>query len=285
MKIIKSTFFEDPTFITWYERFKRNEDTSENGESFNAIWNQINKKVQNPITTEKILKSLLYTTLYELTYKNKDIYPAKIREKFKNASISGKEALFETYIAIKDAEGEVVKTNSSNVWNFLDDTTTFNCCLRAGNFTEDIYDFEYIRGKAKIKEVKENFASAQMCITYEKPISIDDETAIKYIESLSLRYVLDDNNLKGINSKKACTFPRYQRPEDKSICKNLNATTVSTTAIGEDELYLIVRDKHLKVLEKYGLTDERLKNTILKNKDVSRWITKITKNELSHIYV
>ena len=90
-----------------------------------------------------------------------------------------------------------------------------------------------------------------------------------------------------IESEKCCAFELYQT--DDSRCINVTDVTgkdknVSTIAYGEDELCLIIQHKYNELLKEYDLTDERLKNTILKNKDVSRWIDKITKNDNNQSY-
>ncbi|MCK5474920.1 MAG: hypothetical protein KAI53_05940, partial [Candidatus Aenigmarchaeota archaeon] len=205
------------------------------------------------------VNSILLTALYDLTYKNKNIYKEKISDKFKNASKKGLSELLDVYASIKEYEGQLIEYDDTAT-KTSDDTR----CKSIRNIVESVYLFE-----DGVVEKTEKELPVQGCLHFAR----NDNSEV---ESFVLRYILKrkDVSKEEANTIDFCGYKNSGKIRDEDSCRNIKLKALDSKEIGENELYLIVKDKYTELLNKYSLDDETIKNVIVQNNDVAKWIKK-----------
>ncbi|MCK4550895.1 MAG: hypothetical protein KAT91_02995 [Candidatus Aenigmarchaeota archaeon] len=259
--------FKDENFVNWFELFQ-------NSKPIQPIYENINAVEEDSVKTQKAVNSILMVALYDLTYKNKNIYKEKISEKFKNASKKGLSELLDAYASIKEYEGQLIDYVDTAAKASVQGSQDNIRCKSIGNIVETVYLFK--DGNA-IKT--ENLLPLQGCLHFARHDN-------REVDSFVLRYVLKTTDVsdEAANTLDSCIYKNSGKIIDEDSCKNIRLKVLDSNTIGEKELYLMVKDKYTELLNKYSLDDETIKNIIVKNKDVARWINKAKIDGESPIY-
>lgn len=250
---IERDLFNDPKFIRWFGQFKNTDEVS-------SIYEDIQMTTKDPVKSQKLINAIYHITIYNLIKTHKSIQKT-MRDEF-NMSGNLNSELLHAYALEKESDGFLISYDETSAKVPVSNSDDKIRCKSITGFKEFKYSFH---DKTATKTEEKLLIQGCLHLNRSDPSEVD---------SFVMRYILDINpDESDANTHDLCEYRDSGKINTTNDCKNIMPFKLDSFAIGDKELERILIDKYKCILEKYNITDERIKKSLVQNKDVARWIS------------